>query len=176
MRTPAKVRVNPEEEYEHEFEAYLIVRPASKRKGFFMAYNDSLFELVLTRNLASGDLKVLFYMVSQMGYDNVCEQTVTEVSEALLLTRQVASRAIQRLLKLQIITPTRTVGRATFYMVSPYIFIRVKASEQKKMIKKWDAIFEGVQPVLEVIDGRKSKITTYEERSRKKSKSADVTA
>lgn len=176
MRSPVKVRVNPDKEFEHEIETWLISRPASRRKGFFMAYNDSLFDLVLSRNLAAADLRVLFYMVSQMGYDNVCELSVTEISEGLLVTRQIASRAVQRLLKLQIITPTRNMGRAVFYMISPYVFIKAKPSEQKKMIKKWDAIFEGAQPVLEVVGGRKSKATTTEERRPKKGSSATVTA
>lgn len=122
-----------------------------QREGFFMAFKDGLQMLVLERGLTAGEMKVLFHMGSRMNYYNVCEASVTDIVNAVFLSRSVGSRAIRRLLELQIIYPVATSGPATFYMVSPYIFAQVKASEHEALCRKWDGFFKDARPPLELV-------------------------
>lgn len=122
-----------------------------QREGFFMAFKDGLQMLVLERGLTAGEMKVLFHMGSRMNYYNVCEASVTDIVNAVFLSRSVGSRAIRRLLELQIIYPVATSGPATFYMVSPYIFAQVKASEHEILCRKWDNFFKDSKPPLELV-------------------------
>lgn len=126
--------------------------PKSKFKDFTIMHKDTLMKYVLEQDFAASDLKVLFYMGMMMGYDNVCEQSVTQIAESLALSRRITSQCVSRLAAAELIAPARSSGRTTFYMVSPYIFSRCKASQLEKVIARWEVMFNQQPPNLSVVE------------------------
>lgn len=121
------------------------------KEAYYMAFGDDLVSLILENDLTGGEIKVLVYMAAQMGFDNVCEVSVTDIVQGLNLSRSVGTRAIKTLTQRQVIYPARTFGPATFYMLSPHIFCRVTPAKREAMCKAWDSLFKNSKPALEVV-------------------------
>lgn len=81
-------------------------------------------------DLAGTDFKILFYMLREMDYNNICELPDQEkLSEKLNISKRSISSALTHLKKRQYIT--RDSRQARNYMINPYFFYRGGLGPQK---------------------------------------------
>lgn len=117
--------VLPEDESQAPIQAYF--NPPTRRKYYakwLLLWTDEtgagiVEQAVMERPLTQTEYRVRDFILGTIGIGNYCYVNQAEVGRALRIERAHVSRAIKRLIELQILIPGPKSGRSNTYMVNP---------------------------------------------------------
>jgi hypothetical protein len=115
--------------------------------------------------LTDRECRVLIWFVANMpGPDQPVEMMVPDIAKRLKMGAKTLKRHIDKLAKMRLLLPGKTLGRYTFWKASPYLCFQAGAAEQREAIKAWNPpeIPQWVEPKAKTRKTRSDKKTEGE--------------
>ncbi|WP_329572875.1 hypothetical protein [Kitasatospora sp. NBC_01266] len=89
--------------------------------------------------LTDRECRVLLWFVANMpGPDLPVEKSGPEIARRLKMDPKVLKRHVDKLSGMRLLLPGKTIGRYTFWKVTPYLCSQAGAAEQRDAIKAWN--------------------------------------
>jgi DNA-binding transcriptional ArsR family regulator len=123
-------------------EVCAYVNPKKKdtfgRDGYFVTFQQGL-RFLAEKDLTGEQSRVLFYLLSELDFDNYLRISQAEIARELGMNQPHVSRAIKRLLDLDIISKGPLAGRSNTYILNPRIAHK-GAKNYRKTVADWDEV------------------------------------
>lgn len=89
--------------------------------------------------LTDRECRVLIWFIANMpGPDSPVEMLVPDIAKRLKMEPKTLKRHIDKLTRMRLLLPGKTLGRYTFWKVTPYLCSQAGAAEQREAIKAWN--------------------------------------
>jgi DNA-binding MarR family transcriptional regulator len=106
----------------------------------YRIFSGAMNQLIQQGDLTGQDYKVLFYILNNMEYENLFQESQAAIAEYLGMRQQHVSKSINKLVKNDYIRIIGNIGRQNIYRVSPYLALKSKAKNLSGMLASWDGI------------------------------------
>ncbi|QUS62605.1 helix-turn-helix domain-containing protein [Synechocystis sp. PCC 7338] len=106
----------------------------------FRIFNEGLTNVILDEDLTQQDFKVLLYVLNNMEYENLFQQSQGAIAEALGMQQPNISKAMKKLIAKDFIRIIGNIGRQNVYRISPYLALKSRAKNLAPMLTEWDGI------------------------------------
>jgi RIO-like serine/threonine protein kinase len=106
----------------------------------YRVFSGMMNQVIQDGNLTGQDFKVLFYILNNMEYENLFQESQAVIAEMLGMRQQHVSKSINKLIKLDLMRVVGNIGRQNIYQISPYLALKSRAKNLAPMLTKWDGI------------------------------------
>lgn len=110
------------------------------KMAHFRIFNEGLAQVLSDGDLTQYDFKVLFYVLGNMEYENIFQQSQGRIAESLGMQQPNVSKAIKKLIAKDYIRIIGNIGKVNIYRVSPYLALKSRAKNLAPMLADWDGI------------------------------------
>ena len=105
-------------------------------QNFVMMFKDPMLELATNRSLRGEQLRVLFYLLTKVGFNNEILITQKDAAAVLGLATSSVSTAMRKLVEQQILLVGPRIGNSTTYILSPIYGWCGDASEHRRQMAR----------------------------------------
>lgn len=103
--------------------------------GGWLAMAQHALELIATSNLRGDDLKVLFFLLARLDFENLIQLEQVSIAEKLGMQKQNVSRSIKRLVDLGCLLEGPKIGRSRTYRLNPNYGWKGSGKEHHKALR-----------------------------------------
>ena len=110
----------------------------NREDSYMRVFQDKLLTLVVTKQLALNDLRVLICLLCSMEFENVITISQRSIGDILDMQRPNVNKCIKKLVTSSSIAVIGKIGTQSVYMINPRLAFKSQSKNYKSLVEKWN--------------------------------------